>query len=216
MATEWTLPIPRTARYATLGPLDATVRDCWLVCHGYGQLAANFLMEFEPLRAPGRLIVAPEGLSRFYLQGQSGPVGASWMTREARTHEIADYVGFLDTLYRHILAETRTDGLRLTALGFSQGTATVCRWAAHGQVRPDRIVLWGGPLLPDDEMRDARERLAQVRFTLVVGTMDSYVAGDALRKEIARFTSFGIPHDVVTFDGGHRLDAEVLRQLAAW
>ena len=216
MPTERTLPIPRTARYATLGTLDESVRDCWMVCHGYGQLAANFVMEFEPLRAPGRLIVAPEGLSRFYLQGQSGPVGASWMTREARTHEIADYVGFLDTLYRHILAKTRRDGLRLTALGFSQGTATVCRWAAHGQVRPDRIVLWGGPLLPDDEMRSAREQLAQIRFTVVVGTKDSYVAGDALRKEIARFEIFGIQHDVITFDGGHRLDADVLRQLAAW
>jgi len=216
MPTEWTLPIPRTARYATLGVLDETVRDCWLVCHGYGQLAANFVMGFEPIRAPGRLIVAPEGLSRFYLQGQSGPVGASWMTREARTHEIVDYVGFLDTLYRHILARTCRDRLRLTALGFSQGTATVCRWVARGRVRPERVVLWGGPLLPDDEVEDAVERLSQVRFTVVAGTSDSYVDSDALRKELTRFQTFGIPHDVITFDGGHRLDAEVLRQLAKW
>jgi predicted esterase len=134
MATEWTLPVSRTARYATLGTFDASVRDCWIVCHGYGQLAAGFVTEFEPLLAPGRLIVAPEGLSRFYLEGESGAIGASWMTRESRETEIADYVGYLDAVYHQIQARTENDALRVTAMGFSQGTATICRWGSseHG------------------------------------------------------------------------------------
>ena len=215
MPTECTFSIPRTARYAMLGTPDAGIRDVWVVCHGYGQLAANFLMEFEPLRARHRLIVAPEGLSRFYVRGESGQVGASWMTREARLHEIADYVGFLDQLYSHIQALLGGPSPRLILLGFSQGTATVCRWVARGQVRPDRVVLWGGPLLPDEEMAEARERLTPFRFTLVAGTKDRYVSGDALSREVARFRSYGIACDVITFDGKHHIDAAVLRQLGA-
>jgi predicted esterase len=216
MATEWTLPVSRTARYATLGTFDASVRDCWIVCHGYGQLAAGFVTEFEPLLAPGRLIVAPEGLSRFYLEGESGAIGASWMTRESRETEIADYVGYLDAVYHQIQARTENDALRVTAMGFSQGTATICRWAGRGSVRPARVVLWGGPLLPDEELAEVAERLAETRFTLVVGTRDRYVGAAALQREIGRFKAFRIPHDVITFDGGHRLDGGILRHLAAW
>src|SRR5438309_1661873 len=57
---------PRTARYFTLGsPQGAT--DVWFVCHGYGQLASRFLERFRALESERRCILAPEGLSRFYL-----------------------------------------------------------------------------------------------------------------------------------------------------
>ncbi|NNG16669.1 MAG: phospholipase [Gemmatimonadales bacterium] len=216
MVTEWTLPVSRTARYATLGTIDSSVRDCWVVCHGYGQLAAEFLTEFEPLRVPGRVIVAPEGLSRFYLEGESGAVGASWMTRESRETEIADYVGYLEAVHHQIRTRTQNETLRVTAMGFSQGTATVCRWVGRGSVRPARVVLWGGPLLPDEELAEVGERLAETRFTLVVGTRDRYVDAAALRREIGRFEAHRIPLDVITFDGGHRLDGGILRRLAVW
>ena len=82
---------PRSARYFTLGsPEDAA--EVWFVCHGYGQLAARFLERFRPIEANRRCIVAPEGLSRFYLTETATErrVGASWMTREDRLHEIDD------------------------------------------------------------------------------------------------------------------------------
>src|SRR2546425_6931053 len=90
----------RSARYFTLGsPQHAA--DVWLVCHGYGQLASRFLERFRPLEAERRCIVAPEGLSRFYLTDSPAErrVGASWMTREDRLHEIDDYVRYLDGVY---------------------------------------------------------------------------------------------------------------------
>jgi len=46
------------------------------------------------------------------------------MTREDRLHEIDDYVHYLDALHTKIVPQ----GATVTALGFSQGTATVCRW----------------------------------------------------------------------------------------
>src|SRR2546426_8007096 len=66
------------------------------------------------------------------------------MTREDRLHEIDDYVRYLDALYREVLGRVEGPAARVTALGFSQGTATVSRWAALGQSRLDHVVLWGG------------------------------------------------------------------------
>src|SRR5258705_4071718 len=57
---------PRSARYFTLGSPDHAA-EVWFVCHGYGQLASRFLERFRPIEAERRCIVAPEGLSRFYL-----------------------------------------------------------------------------------------------------------------------------------------------------
>src|SRR6266571_4009811 len=159
---EHSLSTSRTARYFTLGhPSDA--RELWFVCHGYGQLASRFLERFRSLESQRRCIVAPEGLSRFYLTEHATErrVGASWMTREDRLHEIDDYVRYLDALH----AVVASAEARVTALGFSQGTATVCRWAAYGSARIDRLIVWGGEVPPDLDLGDARvkERLDTLR-----------------------------------------------------
>ena len=135
---EHFLTTPRTARYFTLGA-PASAREFWFACHGYGQLASRFLERFRGIEAEGRCIIAPEGLSRFYLTESSTErrAGASWMTREDRLHEIDDYVRYLDALCSAIGAARGA----ITALGFSQGTATVCRWAALGSARIDRLIL---------------------------------------------------------------------------
>src|SRR5512140_2894757 len=95
-AIEHAIAVPRTARYYTLGPTHGFPRELWFVCHGYGQLGARFVEQFASLDDGTRLIVAPEALSRFYLDSiperrnqQSPRVGASWMTREDRLAEIA-------------------------------------------------------------------------------------------------------------------------------
>src|SRR5258708_36620736 len=92
------LPVGRTARYYTLGPIGAATRQVWFACHGYGQLAERFLQRFEPLDDGAHLIGAPEGLSRFYLSDnpRERPVGATWMTRKNRLQEIADPVPEFD------------------------------------------------------------------------------------------------------------------------
>src|SRR2546425_5855384 len=94
MMQEHQFSTPRSARYFTLGsPQHAA--DVWLVCHGYGQLASRFLERFRPIAAERRCIVAPEGLSRFYLTESPAErrVGASWMTREDRLRSEERRVG---------------------------------------------------------------------------------------------------------------------------
>ncbi|MEL6613070.1 MAG: hypothetical protein AAFQ53_13305, partial [Bacteroidota bacterium] len=70
--TTHRIETPRTARYVTLGgpeapqapdadPPEASgasgVREVWLACHGYGQLAERWARHFAPLAGPQRLIV---------------------------------------------------------------------------------------------------------------------------------------------------------------
>src|SRR5437867_9781706 len=64
---EHHIGVSRTARYFTLGDSSREVGEVWFVCHGYGQLAARFLEKLRVLDDGRRYLVAPEGLSRFYL-----------------------------------------------------------------------------------------------------------------------------------------------------
>src|ERR1051326_3544018 len=137
----------RTARYCTLGTPGPAISEIWIALHGYGQLAPAFARHCLPLAAPQRLVVIPEGLSRFYLgahtrpAGPEGRVGASWMTREDRLTEIADYVNYLDGLHQ-LVRRDLSPAASVDILGFSQGTATAARWIGHGEVRPRRFVIW--------------------------------------------------------------------------
>lgn len=219
---EYTVPVSRTARYALLGDPTGPIEEVWMVCHGYGQLASYFLRPFRTIEAPHRLIVAPEGLSRFYLDDGSGThhrVGASWMTREDRAAEIDDYVRFLDAVYTDVLTRAGQVRVRLTALGFSQGGATVTRWLAHSPVlgRPpaDRLILWGSLLPHDLDLATHRDWLNETALTLVVGTEDEYATPERIAEEETRLREAGIVHTTVRFDGGHRVDPDELRRLGA-
>ncbi len=218
MIRERHLAVGRTARWYVDGALEGAVRDVWIACHGYGQLAAEFLADLAPLRAPGRVIVAPEALSRFYFEGGfHGPdskVGATWMTREDRLAEIEDYVAYLDALHGEVFARLDRSTVRLTVLGFSQGTATVSRWVAHGKVRPDRLVLWGGLLPPDLDPDTARAALARTEVVLVAGRRDKFVDEEKLSAQVAALEQLGLSPRVVRYPGGHRLKAEALADLA--
>ena len=116
----------RTARYYTLGGGSAAPRDVWFVLHGYGQLAGDFIRYFSDLAADDSLVVAPEAMNRFYLvttetsaPARDRPVGATWMTREDRDSEIADYVEYLDALYDEVRGRGRARRrARSTSSGF--------------------------------------------------------------------------------------------------
>lgn len=211
---EHHLTVPRTARYYTLGEPGPAVREVWIVCHGYGQLAGRFVRHFEPIADASRLIVAPEGLSRFYLDsGMHERVGATWMTREDRLAEIADYLRYLDALHAALFHQIDRRVVRLVVLGFSQGVATAARWVARG-VRADRLVAWGGVLPPELDLAGLGDVFARTRLTIVYGTTDDYITPKIAQQEEAKLTAAHIPFDVRTFDGGHELPAAALRALA--
>lgn len=207
------LEVPRTARVATIGSPDAAA--WWVGLHGYGQLAADFIESFAPVAGPERCVVAPEALSRFYVDGMERheEVGASWMTREDRDNEIADYVAYLDAAIRHLRPEDHDPSI--CALGFSQGAATASRWAVLGDTAIDRLVLWGGAPAHDLDLSAHADALRAMRLTMVVGTDDPYVTAERREAVRRRLGRHNIPVAVRTFEGGHRLDKDLLQTVIA-
>lgn len=214
--------VPRTARYYTIGPTHGFPRELWFVCHGYGQLAERFLRQFASLDDGTRLIVAPEALSRYYLDSipmrrhQASPrVGASWMTREDRESEIADYVAYLERLAQEIRHPLSGAAPRIVVVGFSQGTATVSRWLAASELRVDQLVLWGGAIPPELDLAAWSRRLHDAAITLVAGDEDEFATPAAVSAEAERLSAAGVAFTLLRFHGGHEIPDEALLQLAA-
>lgn len=220
-AIERHIRVNRTARFFELGAPGPTTREVWVACHGYGQLAAPFANALEPLNDGSRIVVAPEALNRFYLDepgkhhGPDSPVGAGWMTREDREHEIADYVEYLDLVASTVRGELGVRQLRVVALGFSQGVATACRWAALGRTEIHRLIIWAGPL-PTDLPTDRGDRLFRgADVVMVAGRQDRVVPLKFLEKEHRALVERGLPTELVLYDGGHALHSETLRHIAS-
>jgi predicted esterase len=209
---------PRTARYWTLGPPPAEALGTLYALHGYGQLAPYFVRKFQPIADAGWHVVAPEGGHRFYLKGTSGRVGASWMTKEDRLSDIADYVGFLDAL------RTRIDGGqpqgRQVLLGFSQGVATALRWLALGE-RP--VGSWHGVVahsgvLPPDLPKSEQAFASAPNLHLITGTEDPYILDveAGFRSSMRDWLDCGGQTEKVihhTFSGGHTVDAPTVEEV---
>lgn len=209
---------PRTARFWTAGPPPAEAVGTLYVLHGYGQLAEFFVRKFQHAADEGWHIVAPEGGHRFYLKGTSGRVGASWMTKEDRLSDIADYVAFLDALRAQIDGgEPRG---RQVLLGFSQGVATAMRWLALGQ-RP--IHSWHGVVahsgvLPPDLPKGEQAFVDAPRLHLIAGTEDPYIsdAESGFRSSMQEWLDCGGQAQQVThhtFSGGHTVDADAVQEV---
>jgi predicted esterase len=214
---EHRLAVTRRARYFTIGEIQG-IDEVWFVCHGYGQLAARFLEKLRGLDDGRRLVVAPEGLSRFYITDSPAErrVGASWMTREDRLAEIEDYVQLLDAVCADVFRRVERRQVTVHALGFSQGAATVSRWTALGQGTIDRLTLWGGEFPPDLDLTlgTVAARLRAARLTLVYGRADQFITPKILTTMAQRLQAHGIPYSELAYEGGHEIDAAVLRRLA--
>ena len=205
MPTATHLTVRRTARYFRIGKADAS--DVWLVLHGYGQLAEEFVEAFEPMSSD-RLIIAPEGLSRFYARDGSS-VGASWMTREDREAEIADYTEYLNA----VVADAGHTSSDITVIGFSQGGHTACRWVA-AQSAVAGLILWGSGLPTDLNVDGFTEALAGAGVCLVAGREDRFVDEADLKRGLELLHQLQLDAELVRFDGGHEIQPEVLRRVA--
>jgi predicted esterase len=211
-----TVQVSKQARYYVLGEPGPHIEELWFVCHGYGQLAFDFLSGFKTLCNDRRLIVAPEALHRFYLHGSMGKVGASWMTREERSQEIVDYIRYLDEVSAKVILQlgpSSLESVRITTLGFSQGTATAGRWALKGKTMPHRLILWGGDLPSDIDWMACRKRLSAIEILMVCGDKDPVLSQDRIDTHLKQLTSKGIPFTFKRFDGYHEIKPAVLMEL---
>lgn len=213
------LEVPRTARIAVLGEPGPGTRELWVVLHGYRQLAPRFIRRFSGLVTPWRVVAAPDALNRFYVgdaPGRHGPdarVGGTWMTREERDLEIADYVRYLDLVHEHLVS-AMTPPVRTVVLGFSQGCHTAARWSAYGRTRPEAVLLWGELLPGDLDPVKARDGLAGARLISVQGREDTHVTPGLLAAEDERFRALGLTVERRWHPLGHVVEPELLESLA--
>jgi predicted esterase len=199
------ISVARTAQVEFLGDLSESTQSVWIVLHGYGQTAADFLTHFSELEDSKRCIFAPEGLSKFYLKGVAGTVGASWMTKHNRDHEIQDYLLYLGQLLDHVALYAPNAAVFL--LGFSQGAATAARFFRSQHPNPIAgLVLWAA-VFPPDLALPAPGLMDSNRVYLVYGISDPYLAA-----HIAEPQPFLKPH-LWPFDGGHEVQPQVLREV---
>lgn len=207
-----TLSIRRTAHYYAFGTPGPHIKQFWIVCHGYAQLADDFLENFRLLENEHTLVVAPEGLNHFYRKGFDGPVGANWMTRHNRQSEIEDNANYLQSLYDSYIPQLPPD-VRIVLLGFSQGTATVCRWMLEKLPKFHDLLLWAG--LPPEDLDYAAYKtyLADKKLYLLYGTTDPFLTPDRMNTVQEIETKNGIDFGERSFEGGHEILPDTLREL---
>ncbi|MCK6616630.1 MAG: alpha/beta hydrolase [Cyclobacteriaceae bacterium] len=206
------------ARYYIAGTLNQQTKNVWIVLHGYGQLAQYFLKKFNALVDSETCVIAPEGLSRFYVEDLptrtrtgNNRVGATWMTRENRLMDIDNYCEYLTTIYKTALEKYPEVCINL--LGFSQGAATASRWALDSRINLHRLILWSGILPPDMDFEAGKRILSGKEFLVVYGNNDPFITPDRLNEMKQLTLKLGIAPELITFAGGHDIDESTLLQL---
>lgn len=207
-AKQHSIEVPQQLRYFTIGKLSHQTPAIWMVCHGYGQLASYFIRHFQLLADAGHFIIAPEGLSRFYLEGVSGRVGASWMTKEERQADIRNYIDYLTAVYK---AASKDLQISLYLLGFSQGASTVSRLAMLSDLPFRKLILWAGAFPADLPFALSAARLREKQLYLVYGDQDPYISVEKLKEQLQLFKSMELPVKKLSFNGKHEINQEILK-----
>ncbi|MEL7146169.1 MAG: hypothetical protein AAFO69_07360 [Bacteroidota bacterium] len=204
------------APYFTLNELTEQTKRVWLVCHGYGQLVRYFHRKFKVLDAEDNFLIFPQGLSKFYLPGHQR-VGATWMTKEDRLTEIENQYIYLDRVLEEALGEDfegELSKLEFHFFGFSQGVATILRYAAYRRLPIKRLILWAGGIPPELSSKDFDFLPADASAHLLLGDKDQYYTSEAYREHVIKAKEMmGNAVQFTIFNGGHDVIPEVLQQL---
>jgi predicted esterase len=205
-------PTTRTGRFFRLGAVSPAVRTCWMVLHGYGQLAGRFIRRFDSVLDAQTLVVAPEALSVFYTDAGGNETGATWMTREHRLDDIADNLAYLDAVKHRAILPLHPE-CQLIAFAFSQGCATLMRWLLHAQPPLKALVLYAGNIPDDLPYSDHKDYLNSFTTYVTYGNSDQYLQAERLPhfREVLERSGLKIEYHV--FEGGHRVSREVLAHL---
>lgn len=206
------IKVTRTARYYKLGEISGLTQNVWVVLHGHKQLAGRFIKIFHEFTERGDLVIAPEALLRFYVEGDYGDVGATWMTKEDRESDIADYVNYLDELYeKEINTQKEKFDFKVTALGFSQGAATLSRWLVLGRAKVDKAIFWCGNIANDVDYSKS-QTFKSTEIQLVFGSNDPYFPGDYYKTQVTLLEQNGIKSKVHIFEGEHEISMKLIKE----
>lgn len=215
---ELNLQFNYRARYYKIGEINIDSQQVWFVMHGYGQLAQYFIKKFKLLQHKDVCVIAPEGLSRFYLEdiptrvaGGSNRVGATWMTKENREMDIENYINYLQAIYDiELMGKANA---HVTLLGFSQGAATATRWAISNRLKFNRFVLWAGMFPPDMNFETGKNVLGNKEVVTVYGASDPFITVERKEEMKMLCERLQVAPKQILFEGGHDINDEALQQL---
>lgn len=203
MMIETIVSLPQSRRYYHNDL--AGKQKILIALHGYGQLAQFFYRKISFLSEEWGILV-PEGPHRFYLEGSSGRVGASWMTKEWRAQDIEENLAYLQHLIEKVRAEHPHTTLHL--LGFSQGGATAARLYQQCPEWFAQLILWASVFPPDLEKQTFPKTK---KLDFVLGQQDPYFDEDNQLKVLHEYATLGF--ETRTFQGLHDLHQQTLLSL---
>lgn len=204
---EQFIRVQKTARYFSEGNPDSG--KLLIVLHGYGQLPQFFIRKFSAFYNDWH-IVAPEGLHRFYTNGNSGRVGASWMTKEARESDIEDNISWIGQLVE-LLTTDRTYS-EIVLLGFSQGAATAARYFYTGDHTINRLIIWASVFPADIDKNQLFSRQSNASENIfVLGTHDLFFSETQQQEAHSFFRELGFK--TISFEGNHDIDEKTLEDI---
>ncbi|MBL4585484.1 MAG: esterase [Flavobacteriales bacterium] len=207
--------VRRTARYYTLNSVQEKTKNVWIVLHGYGQLAEYFIKHFKNLDSEENFIIAPEGLSRFYVEGLTGRVGASWLTKEDREDEIKDQSNYINAVLKDCNIDLKNSSYRIIVLGFSQGTAAAVRWMVNNNIRPDQLILWAGMFPHDVNGSDYPQLFKNLPLHFVYGHEDQFLHHIKVEEKTAELQNIGFDVKIWEFNGKHVMDRPTLTKIVS-
>ncbi|MFZ9046957.1 MAG: alpha/beta hydrolase [Cyclobacteriaceae bacterium] len=206
---EKRLNVTISTPYHTLNELTDRTKNIWFCCHGQGQLAEYFIKKFETLDPEENFIVAPQGISKYYLNGFTGRVGASWMTKEDRLTEIENQQSLLMEIWNKEVGDP--EGRSVILFGFSQGVATISRFVAHSKVHFDKMVLWAGGFAHDIDKSHFEHLAGKETVQYYTSEEDPFYQPQMVPQQKERVKStMGIDPQVIFYKGGHRVIPDLL------
>ncbi|HEY0743940.1 MAG TPA: alpha/beta hydrolase, partial [Chryseosolibacter sp.] len=175
-----------------------------------------FIRKFSALESKDVVVIAPEGLSRFYLEPiegagrKSNRVGATWMTKEDRLVDIENYMNYLDSVFATTVGNR---DVPVSVLGFSQGSATASRWILSQNIRFNRLILWAGILPTDMDFQLGADVLKDKSVVMVYGKQDPFLTDARFTEMKSLVEKLNTKVDIVTFEGGHDIEESCLLRL---
>ncbi|UXP30926.1 serine hydrolase family protein [Reichenbachiella agarivorans] len=213
MIEKHRVTITTQATFHTLNQLTDTTQRIWIVCHGHGQLAEDFVLPFQFLDSKTNFVIALEGLSKFYLRGNQ-KVGASWMTKENRDMEIKNQTAYARTVLETLLGDRRIDQFEMVLLGFSQGASAIWRLAVHLQIPFSHLIHWAGSFPPELDYDDFDFLSRDAKVHGVLGDQDNYYDEEVFGLEINKIEkATGIKPVLFSYAGKHTVEQEALESL---
>ncbi|UAB83835.1 esterase [Zunongwangia sp. SCSIO 43204] len=216
MSREKQVSYQITNTYSVLNEFTENTKNIWLVCHGIGYLSRYFIRHFNHLDASENYIIAPQAQSKYYLKSDYRHVGASWLTRENTEADIENVLNYLDEVYAEeiLYKKNLANTPNLIILGYSQGVSVATRFLARRKIKCDQLILHSGKI-PAEISAEDLEFLKDTNVTYLYGTEDEYLKKGIIEVEEERLkTLFPNNLEVLTYNGGHEFNTEIIEKLS--